>query len=422
MLAASGGLSLADDTVSPEMSDAEINSLERHSVLERPRPDYDPLGIRTGSFLVFPTVNLGESYDTNVFATATNTKSDLYATLSPGVVVRSDWNVHALEFSAKGDTRRYVTQANENVTSFAVRGDGRLDILRDIYALGGAGYQLLHEDRSSPDSVNGKKPVEYHVTSANLGYVHELGRLGARVDATIDSFSFNNATASTGATINQRDRDRIVYTVAPRLTYEIVPAYNAFAKLSGNGRDYVQKFDSRGFQRSSKGYELDVGTALDFTHVVNGEVFIGYLSQFYDDARLKTASGLAFGGTVLWNVTQLTSIRAILSRTIQETTQFATIGNVTTDAASYLKSAFTLSLDHELLRDVLLSGYVSYVNSDYQGINRTDDQLEVNVEARYLINQTLSASAFLTYTTRSSNVTGVAYDRGVAMLALKVGF
>jgi hypothetical protein len=148
--------------------------------------------------------------------------------------VRSDWNVHALEFSAKGDTRRDVSQANENVTGFAVRGDGRLDILRDIYALGGAGYQLLHDDRSSPDSVNGKKPVEYHVTSANLGYVHELGRLGARADATIDSFSFNNATASTGATINQRDRDRIVYTVAPRLTYEIVPAYNAFAKLSGN--------------------------------------------------------------------------------------------------------------------------------------------------------------------------------------------
>jgi hypothetical protein len=192
------------------------------------------VGGRTGSFLVFPTANLGESYDTNVFATATNTKSDLYTMLSPGVVVRSDWNVHALEFSAKGDTRRDVSQANENVTGFAVRGDGRLDILRDIYALGGAGYQLLHDDRSSPDSVNGKKPVEYHVTSANLGYVHELGRLGARADATIDSFSFNNATASTGATINQRDRDRIVYTVAPRLTYEIVPAYNAFAKLSGN--------------------------------------------------------------------------------------------------------------------------------------------------------------------------------------------
>jgi hypothetical protein len=192
------------------------------------------VGGRTGSFLVFPTANLGESYDTNVFATATNTKSDLYTMLSPGVVVRSDWNVHALEFSAKGDTRRDVSQANENVTGFAVRGDGRLDILRDIYALGGAGYQLLHDDRSSPDSVNGKKPVEYHVTSANLGYVHELGRLGARADATIDSFSFNNATASTGATINQRDRDRIVYTVAPRVTYEIVPAYNAFAKLSGN--------------------------------------------------------------------------------------------------------------------------------------------------------------------------------------------
>jgi hypothetical protein len=422
MLAVSAGLSRADDTVPPEMADSEMTFLERHSVFERPRPDYDPLGIRTGSFLVFPTAKLAESYDTNVFATTTNTKSDLYTTLSPGIAARSDWNVHALGFSAKADTRRYMTQANENATNFAVRGDGRLDVLRDIYALGGAGYQLLHEERSSPDSVNGKKPVEYHVTSANLGYVHELGRLGARVDASVDSFSFNNATKSTGATINQHDRDRIVYAVAPRLTYEIVPGYHAFAKLSGNGRDYVQKFDSRGFQRSSKGYEVDLGTALDFTHVVNGEVFIGYLSQFYDDPRLKTVSGLAFGGTVLWNVTQLTSVRAIVSRTIQETTQFATVGNVTTDAGSYLQSVFTLSLEHELLRNVLLSGLVSYVNSDYQGITRTDDQIDVSIAARYLITRNLSATADLTYTTRSSDVTGVPYDRGVAMLALKVGF
>jgi polysaccharide biosynthesis protein VpsM len=71
---------------------------------------------------------------------------------------------------------------------------------------------------------------------------------------------------------------------------------------------------------------------------------------------------------------------------------------------------------------VLLSGLVSYVNSDYQGITRTDDQIDVSIAARYLITRNLSATADLTYTTRSSDVTGVPYDRGVAMLALKVGF
>jgi hypothetical protein len=406
----------------PSIKAPEATIPERQSVLQRPRSDYDPLGVRMGSFLVFPSARVAETYDSNVFATTTNKKDDFYTTLSPSIAVQSDWNVHALGFRASSDTKRYASLVSENVTNFAVRGDGRLDILRNIYALGGAGYQLLHEDRSSPDSVNGKNPVEYHVTSANLGYVHEARRLGGRLDGTVDSFSFNNATSSAGTTINQHDRDRIVYAVAPRISYEIVPGYHAFTRLSGNGRDYVQKFDAQGFQRSSKGWEADVGTAIDLTHVVNGEVYAGYLSQYYDDARLSNNYDIAFGGNLLWNITQITSLRATAARTVEETTQFATVNGVNVDASGYLQSAVRLSVEHELLRNVLLSSYVDYINSDYKGINRTDDQVDVNIGARYLINRNLSASADITYTNRSSNVAGVAYERVIGLLALKAGF
>lgn len=420
-IASAGGGVLAQEA-GPSIRAPETTIPERQSVLERPRPDYDALGIRMGSFLVFPSVGLGESYDSNVFATTNNTKSDFYTSLSPSVVVRSDWNVHALGFSAGSVTKRYASLVSENVTNLAVRGDGRLDILRDIYVSGGAGYQLLHEDRSSPDSVNGKNPVEFHVTSANLSYVHEPGRLGARIDGTVDSYSYNNASSSTGTTIPQHDRDRIVSAVAPRISYEIVPGYHAFTKLTGNERAYVQKFDTRGFQRSSRGWEVDVGTAIDLTHVVNGEVFAGYLSQYYDDPRLSTTSGFAFGGNLLWNVTQLTSLRATMARTIEETTQFATVGTTNVNASGYFQSAIKLAVEHELLRNVLLSGFVDYVNSDYQGITRSDDQFDANIGGRYLLNRNLSATADLTYSNRSSNVTGVGYDRLVGILGIKAGF
>src|SRR5258708_1775536 len=171
----------------------ETSIPERQSVFERARPDYDPLGIRLGSFLAYPSARLAETFDSNVFATTNNTKNDFYTTLNPSIAIRSDWNVHSVALQASSLTRRYASQVSENVTNFLIAGNGRLDILRDIYMRGGAGYQLLHEDRSSPDSpATGTKPVEYHVTSANLGYVHEPGRLGVRVDATVDSYSFNN--------------------------------------------------------------------------------------------------------------------------------------------------------------------------------------------------------------------------------------
>src|SRR6266699_1072721 len=51
--------------------------LERgQSVVERPRPEYDPLGIRFGSFFLYPRAELDEVYNDNVFATKTGTKSD----------------------------------------------------------------------------------------------------------------------------------------------------------------------------------------------------------------------------------------------------------------------------------------------------------------------------------------------------------
>jgi len=395
---------------------------ERQGVLDRARPDYDQLGIRLGSFLVFPTGQLAESYDTNVFATTTNTKSDFYTTLNPSIALRSDWNVHALDLEASSQTKRYAGLVSENVTNFAVSGGGRLDIQRDIYASASAEYQLLHEDRSSPDSVNGKNPVEYHITSARLAYVHEPGRLGARIDTTVDSYSFNNATTSAGATINQHSRDRIVYALGPRVSYEIIPGYHAFAKASGNERDYVQKFDNQGVQRSSRGYEVDGGTAIDITELINGEIFAGYLSQTYDDSRLKPASGFDFGGNVLWNVTPLTSLRATLSRTIEETTQFASVGGVTTSASGYFQTTIKLTAEHELLRNLLLSASLGYSNSDYQGINRNDDEYDAAVVGRYLINRNLSATADFSVHRRSSNVAGASFDRGVGILALKAGF
>src|SRR6266852_6386165 len=88
---------------------------ERQSVFERARPDYDPLGIRLGSFLAYPAARLAETYDSNVFATTSNTKDDFYTTFSPSIALRSDWNVHSLAFQASSQTKRYTSLVSENV-------------------------------------------------------------------------------------------------------------------------------------------------------------------------------------------------------------------------------------------------------------------------------------------------------------------
>lgn len=389
---------------------------ERIGVFDEARPDYDALGVRLGSFVAFPSINLSETYDSNVFATPSNTKSDFYTTLSPALAIQSDWGVHALSFTTSGQIKRYASEVSENVSNFATDLGGRLDITDSDHLFGDIGYQLQHEDRSSPDAVNGKRPVEYHVTGGNLAYVHDVTRIGLRVDSSITSYDYNNATSSTGATIIENDRDRIEYVIAPRVSYEIIPGYQAFARALGNERQYASQRDASGFERSSHGYEIDAGTALQLTHIINGEVYVGYLDQEYEDARFKPTSGLSFGGNLLWNVTPLTSVRASLSRSVVETS------NTLDPASGSLESAATLRLEHELLRNVLVAVGADYVHDDYQGITRTDDTYGANATVRYLMRRGWSSGLDLSYKKRSSNAVGGDFDRLIGMVDLKVGF
>ncbi|MGO8914891.1 MAG: outer membrane beta-barrel protein, partial [Stellaceae bacterium] len=256
--------------------------IERQSVLQRARPDYDPLGAYVGSFLLYPSVDLSETYNSNVFVTPTDTKADLLTTISPVAQLRSNWNNDALNFIASGQMKRYATQVGENNTNALVGTDGRLDIERDVYFTGLLNYQLLHEDRASPNTVlNQKNPTEYQQASSDIGYVHESGRLGFRADGSVNYYTYNNNVTLTDTVIPETGRNRIEYSFGPRVSYEIIPGYQAFIQARGNYRQYMAEFDTSGLDATSRGYAVDAGTAVHLGPTLNGEVFVGWFAQDY---------------------------------------------------------------------------------------------------------------------------------------------
>lgn len=396
----------------------EAKVAERQSVSQRPRPDYDPLGVRISSFVAFPSIDVAEIYDSNVFATTTDTKKDYYTSIRPSLSLQSNWNSHALNIQTSGDIRRYRQQAGENNSNFSALVGGRLDMLRNIYFTAGAGYQILHEDRSSPNAVDGKFPIQYDVTSGNLGYVHDAGRLGLRIEASAANYNYHNGISSTGLPIVESDRNMTEFGVAARVAYEIIPGYDAFIRAVGDDRVYASKFDAGGFERSSHGYRVAAGTAVEIGPTINGEIYVGYLEQDYDDPRLKPASGIAFGGSLLWNLTRLTSVRAALARTVEETI----IGS----ASSYLQTQATLGIEHELLRNLLLTGVLTYAVQDYQGLDRSDAIYGIDLGVRYLLNRKLSGAFDAAYNKRTSNslgaTAGADYDRALIAARIKLQF
>ncbi|MBI3453074.1 MAG: outer membrane beta-barrel protein [Rhodospirillales bacterium] len=379
----------------------------------------DPLGVRAGSFLIFPQFEAAEKYNDNIFARQNNKTGDSIAVLSPSLGIKSDWNNHALNFKAGGDFNRYGNKTAENFDNYNVGVDGRVDILRDTNLSGGLARSRLHEERGSPDDANGREPTAYDLTSGNASLFQRFNRVATRVTGTWTQFDYRSVPSSTGL-INNDDRDRNEYALTGRAGYEFIPGYEAFVRATHNQREYDRVRDRNGLARDSKGYEAVGGATIDLGGITQFEVFAGYLTQDYEDARLKTVSGPALGGAINWNPVRPLQVRGYVQRTIGETTQV--------DYSASLNTQVGVDATYSMRPDLRLKASVSYLMSDYErntnstAVERSDKILIGELGAQYFFNRMLYAGPNITYKNRDSNITGQDYTQNVYMLRVGVRY
>ena len=67
------------------------------TVKSRARPESDAVSIRSRRFVILPTISVSESYNEIFLASESNTRDDLITGVEPAIIVKSDWNRHALK-------------------------------------------------------------------------------------------------------------------------------------------------------------------------------------------------------------------------------------------------------------------------------------------------------------------------------------
>jgi hypothetical protein len=372
-------LAWADDAPAPSLF-ARDNNI---SVLERPRPDYEALGIHAGGFIVYPRLTESAVYDDNIFATSGGfQKSDEIFQTSPELAVKSNWSRHELNFLAHGVFNNYLTHHNEDTTDYGVAIDGRLDVVRRSNLFGGASYDLLTEARTDPNAPRAAaKPIVYNLGQVNFGGVHEINRLRLKGVVTYSDYSYQNNTTTSGTFLRQDDRDYGQTTELARGDYAVSPDTAIFLSATANQVVYRRQPPVAQFDRNSNGYDVDVGANFDITHLIRGEVQVGYLSQSYSQAGFKPVSGLSFKALVNWFPSELTTVNLKGSRTVQQPVDIS--------ASGYISTNVGVSVDHELLRNVILSASTSYTQNAYQGAPRKDDLTSAGVSGTYLLNRNI---------------------------------
>ncbi|WP_316977178.1 outer membrane beta-barrel protein [Shumkonia mesophila] len=381
---------------------------ERDTVTTRQRPEYDPLGVRLGGFFLYPQAELSEIYRDNIFYSDGNKESDFITVLSPSLLLKSNWNNHALNLFADADIGRHMDNSDEDYEDWRTGFDGRVDIDRSANITGGFQFAERHENRSSPDSpTDAAEPVTYSEYGPQAAIFKRFNRLSMRLGGDLKVLDYDDATTNAGGTRDQDGRDRMETEGSFRMGYEIVPQYEAFVQGAVNQRDY----DETGtVNRDSQGWEGRAGVALDLGGLMFGNVFVSYMSQDFDDPTLETIDGPGFGGDLTWNPTRLTTAKFAAQRTIEETT----LGG----AAGSLSTQVRVGVDHELLRNVILSADAAYENNDYEGISREDDIISFGGGGDYLLNRYVRLRLRYTYETRDSTAAGSDYDTNTVFLRL----
>ncbi len=381
------------------------------TVTTRDRPEFDPLGLHAGGYLVFPVVAIEELHDDNIFAVNTDQRSDLITRIKPHLDFESGWTRHALNFAVDADIGRYRDNDDEDYEDYLIGIDGRLDIQGNSYLQGEVEYTRKHVPRNSPNDNNGIEPTLYDVSSVSALYRSRPGLLSFRLGTSLDRLDYDDVAGLSGQ-IKNDDQDRDELSVIAQLSYELSPQQTAFIRARYEKIDYDELFDDNGVRRSSEGYEVNLGSELLLNGVIFGEIFIGYTTRDYDDPVLENIDAPSGGGQLSWQPTGLTTVTLSISHLISESIIDTSSGIFTTDG--------DIMVDHELLRNLLLNANLSMSKDDFRGIKREDDYLRFGLGAKYLMNRHLYLSLNYDYEDRDSNTTGGFNDYTDNILRLSI--
>jgi hypothetical protein len=339
---------------------------------------YDPVGIKLGSFVLFPELDLGTSYYSNVFH-APSARSDVALDVAPSARLVSNWSRHALEFDAKGILSFYNQYQTEDDRDYQLEARGRLDITSraNIQAL--ISRQQFFEDRSALDASAVGTRAKVIEDRAEAAYNQRFNRLSLQFRGSINDYTYGS-TEDAGVITSNADREYMAYEEAARATWEFKPTLAPFVEVAVNQRQYGIAAQSDGINRSSNGERYRLGLSFgDTGKILRGEVSLGYGVQTPDNPRLHPVEGLIVDANATWRVTPLTSLLFNAATDVSETT--------TADVGGAFYYYAGVELRHELQSWLIASVGFIYSNQSSQDGIINDNEFRETLGLEYYANR-----------------------------------
>ncbi|MEM7429982.1 MAG: outer membrane beta-barrel protein [Pseudomonadota bacterium] len=367
-----------------------------------PADPYAPLGIRSGSFLLFPELEISGIYTDNVGQDENNEKSAAGIVLRPGLTIQSNWARHSARLALSSEHTIFPGESSEDRNELSGTLDLRFDVNR-VAEIEYSGRYTLSQDSSDGDSTGATTGTSIdHELGGDLTLRRRNARFMPSIRAGVDAFIFGDEDLVGGGTQNNSDRDYVEPEVELRLTYAHTRAVQPYVAATYSRRMHKQRLDRNGLERDSDGYELKGGVDLELGVLVTGNIELGYGVRDYEDASLKTTGGPVGTSRVVWNPTPLTTLALTASGSIDETSSAG---------ASAIRSASAgVALTHRFRRN--LTGTAGFTASfgDYVGIRRLDETYQIDLGLAYALTRNVEVTGRFNHVTTKSTVPGQEYS------------
>ena len=365
------------------------------SVADELRPEWDPLGIPLGPWLVYPSVGIEALAKTNVRATPGNRQSDVAAVATAGLAAETDWGRHYI--GAEGYYRRteWASLEDESRSEFGAVARLRYDIsaISNLNAI--AQYDRvtqLREDINTPD--NARIPPQFDRMRGNLSYQRDNGLTLIDADLTIDRRVYRRTRAFNGDFINQNTRDFTRYQGSLRLGYAVSGSTSLIVAATINKRVFDRL--SGIINRGSKGGTLEAGVLFRPSTLLSAEIRAGYLTQAFRSSRLNDASGLSLNANIVWNALPRTSFRLEAARKVSESSSAVVQSQILTSG--------TFGIDREILPNLIATAEANYEHTNYVGIGRQSSLYSAALKGRYLMSRLTAVTFSVEHIRRTATV------------------
>jgi hypothetical protein len=279
------------------------------------------LAIGQGGLRLFPSLEIDGIITSNVRNSATAQKSEVGIALKPSLSFVSDWSRHAWTGSLSANVLKYVNSPDLSSASGTAQTAFRLDILRTTTADFLASYSV---SQASPGNTtlpgNALTPRTDQNFAFSAGITHDFGGLEGSVTTSLARSLFDDVALVGGGTELNSDRNYW----APSIKLRGILGYagthlRPFAEITYNPRFHDKTLDRSGQQRNSQGASFAAGVAIDDDPVWTGEVALVDQFRAYDDPALGTVNALGLTGRMTWRPTDITTVDATSSLSLDET-------------------------------------------------------------------------------------------------------